>query len=144
MRKYITFILLFVCCSVWAQNNDPHLKRLIECINNSNFVCAAEELPLVENWKYDENYQIKVAENYLSFVRHLSTTNSSTMGLENCKIYYAVELNTLSKSCYDKKEYSKALFYAQLCKELELIESNSLSYSSLEMWIKILEIQLLQ
>ena len=54
--KRLILILLFLSATVYAVawNDDPHLKRLIECINDSDFVCAAEELPLVENWELDE------------------------------------------------------------------------------------------
>ena len=68
-------------------NDDPHLKRLIECINDSDFVCAAEELPLVENWAYDA--EITNLENALQFINLVAKNKPKSQAFDSLRVYVA-------------------------------------------------------
>ena len=56
MKKIILIISLLIICGSMgiaaAQNNDEHLNRMVECINNGDFDCAITEIPQIENWTF--------------------------------------------------------------------------------------------
>ena len=99
MKRFgLFFIMNLIFGMVQAENNDPHLMQLIECINDSNFVCASKELPLVGDWTYNpQSSSVRIhvdnAEIFNSYADSIGITRSS---LENFLLCEAEEYNELA------------------------------------------------
>lgn len=127
---YISLLCLLPFCMLPAQNTDPHLKRLIECINNSDLVCATKELPMVEDWTYNEDYKIDDVDNYTAFIKYIQEIDSAS-NLNNFNLYYADQLQAMSDFCHDNNDLHKSLYYLQLIEDLELEKSKKLRFTDI-------------
>jgi len=136
---FCLFILIFSLCM--KGNDDLHLKRLVECINDSDFVCADEELAQVRYWTYDEDYQIDDVDKYLAFVKYIQERDSAT-NLNNINLYYADQLKNISDFYHDNNDLHRALYYLQLIKELELEKSTAIRFT--DAFILILQLEILE
>ena len=141
--KRLILILLFLSATVYAvaRNDDPHLKRLIECINDSDFSCAYGELAQVRDWTYDEDYQIDDVDKYLAFVKYIQERDSAT-NLNNINLYYADQLKNISDFYHDNNDLHRALYFLQLIQELELEKSKAIRFT--DAFILILQLEILE
>ena len=128
MKRFFFCIFTLSLSLCITANDDPRLKRLIECINDSNFSCAYGELAQVRDWTYDEDYQIDDVDKYLAFVKYIHERGSAT-NLNNINLYYADQLKAMSDLCYDNNDLHKSLYYLQLIEELELEKSKAIRFT---------------
>ena len=68
---FIAFLCFATFCIAHAENTDKHLKQLVQCINDSDFVCAAEQLPLVENTEWNTSYALPDTNAMSRFMEYL-------------------------------------------------------------------------
>ena len=117
--KRTIFIITSIVISVigFSENNDPHLKRLVACINDSNFLCAEEELLLVENWTND-TLVLKPIEQGMMFLEHASSSVINKEVLDSMCIFLTKEYERLIMSSYGSGEYEQALEYCKTMSSL--------------------------
>ena len=121
MKRIILCLLTLSFGLCVTANDDPHLKRLIECINDSDFVCATEELLLVENWKYQNR-----EETLVDITKALVFTDTENPVKMPISLLDSLLLNVVAVECnercyelYTQNKFSKALFYMEMVSDLQ-------------------------
>ena len=110
MKRFglLIFLLSLILVFTHAENNDPHLIRGIEYINQNNFVQATKEFELTRNWTFDANHWIDVEKmmpyNQFTHENHLSTDISN-----NITLYIIEELKIIAHYQYNQGQYTLAL-----------------------------------
>ena len=85
---FISFLCFATFCISHAENNDEHLKQLVQCINDSDFVCATEQLPLVENWTFDWYGADSLAiDKALLFAKYAEAKHITKPTIDSLKMY---------------------------------------------------------
>ena len=79
MKRILLSLLTFGLCLHMMANNDVHLKRLVKCVNDSNYIRATKELPKVKDWSYEKFDKIPYVEieNALTYADYLTSINVS-------------------------------------------------------------------
>ena len=107
MKRIILCLLTLSLGLCVTANDDPHLKRLIECINDSDFVCATEELPQVENWKPIKTWL--TIYNALTFLKQVDSIDIEKQQLDSFRLYMAHESSSYRRKYFKKGKYNQAL-----------------------------------
>jgi len=118
---FIAFLCFATFCIAHAENTDKHLKQLVQCINDSDFVCAAEQLPLVENWEYD-NPSDTIEPNLdfgILFIKYLNRQNTTTPLFDSLQNFLTTEWYNAGDAYCMNGKYTKAKPYFQNIIELK-------------------------
>ena len=115
MKKIIILILLLIVRGsvdiATAQNNDPHLKRMVECVNDGDFDCAITEIPQIENWKF----AMSSDSSWLDFPKTKAFVSSSQVAKLSAKqkdslaFYFYSGWDKYLNVYYSQGKYDKAI-----------------------------------
>ena len=120
-RICLTLFVAIFTITISAENTDKHLKQLVQCINDSDFVCAAEQLPLVENWEYD-NPSDTIEPNLdfgILFIKYLNRQNTTTPLFDSLQNFLTTEWYNVGDAYCMNGKYTKAKPYFQNIIELK-------------------------
>ena len=112
---FVTFLCFATFCLTHAENNDEHLKQLVQCINDSDFVCAAEQLPLVENWTFDWYGADSLAiDKALLFAKYAEAKHITKPIIDSLKMYAEQACYRIGVNYENNHNYEAALPYYEL------------------------------
>ena len=104
-----------------AENTDVHLKQLVKCINDSDFVCATEQLPLVENWSFfssDKRLWLDVKYTFDALIYADSISVPKCLQ-DSLVIFLSCEIYAYALYYYEKNKPKAALSYWHLYSRLK-------------------------
>lgn len=82
----VAVILSMICCWAHAQNNDVHLQRLVQCVNEGNYICATEQMELVQDWKVIRTDSIDV-DKALQLVKYAKSQQVSQSLIDYLNVF---------------------------------------------------------
>ena len=104
----ISFLCFATFCITHAENTDEHLKQLAQCINDSDFVCAADQLPLVENWK-SEKLLLHDIGFAISFYWEIYNNGGKTTQLVWLLSFYQIQFDLFYTNLYKQQQFNQAI-----------------------------------
>ena len=118
MKRIIFCILTLSLSLCMTANDDPHLKRLIECINDSDFVCATAELPLVENWDDLGDTIFEDIHRALAYCDYVDSLYPQLHNRDECLQIVSFDLDARATACKSVRNYAEAIYYYQWSAQL--------------------------
>ncbi len=106
-------LALCFCLCTAAHENTP-LKRLVQCINDSNFLCAAEELNSVEDWTFRVNNDKSFVNinKALIFAGWASARGTERSRIQNLCLYVAQQCDWFAQYGSRSRKYDVAISYS--------------------------------
>ena len=110
VRMWCVGVAVWICSYASAWNEDVHLRQFVQCINDSNFVCAAEQMPQVESWEaVDAWLDLNHAFDFWSYIYE----QDSTIALDSFVLYIAQEAREYYNDMKAQERLSDAVAYAE-------------------------------
>ena len=99
-------------------NKDVHLAQAIDCINDSNWDCVREQLPLVEDWGDNEIYDGVDFTGIPAYVAQLDSVQKADTLVRKLCLYIGWDLDLIVEECFSKGDFEKAITYCQLAADI--------------------------
>ena len=115
MHRIVSLSLLVLCfCLCAAAHENLPLKRLVQCINDSNFLCAAEELNSVEEWTYrvSNDKSFVNIKNALVFAEWAGARGTERARIQNLCLYVAQQCDWFAQYGSRSRKYDVAISYS--------------------------------
>ena len=138
MKRFISFwICTFLVCSTgFAKKDDAHLLQMVQCINDSDFNCAQNELSRIKRW---ENTTLALSiGNAITFYYDIILSDEDNPTSQNKKIqqklarFIANEAKEYAEYLCNKDKYETAVSYREISldfyKNAEM--QNTIDYAS--------------
>ena len=115
MRRIVSFSVLALClCLCATAHENLPLIRLVQCINDSEFLCAAEELNSVEDWTYrvSNGKSFVNINNALVFADWASARGAERSKIQNLCLYVAQQCDWFAQYGRSSRKYDIAISYS--------------------------------
>ena len=99
-------------------NKDVHLAQAIDCINDSNWDCVREQLPLVEDWSDNEIYDGVDFTGIPAYVAQLDSVQKADTLVRKLCLYIGWDADMLVEELYAKGDFETAITYCQLAADI--------------------------
>ena len=118
MKRIILCLLTLSFGLCVTANDDPHLLRLFECIDNANDSCAAEQLPLIKDWsptsEWMDTYRAISLYYDLSIDACIDTTFASPSLVDSFALFIARDSRAVALYYYEKDDNETADEYVEI------------------------------
>ena len=106
--------------AIYGKNNDPHMIQLVLCINDSNFVCAAEEITKVKKWAFSmyETAATLHINRALAFVQYAAEHNIHAHTINRFKIIIAQACRSRGINYQNEQDYKGSIPYYEKAVEV--------------------------
>ena len=99
-------------------NQDEHLAQAIRCINDSNWDCVREQLPLVEDWGDNDIYNGRDFTGVSAYIAQLDSVQQADTLVQNLCLHLGWDAELLVEELYIKGDLEGAITYCQLAADI--------------------------